>query len=79
MTAEPLIWWTPNGVVIGVVALVDRQSGIWSCYVGEGRGWSEEYDARYIARSGVDAGPDVAKALAKGRYEDLELRADTPV
>ena len=75
--AEPLIWWTPpGGLLIGVVALVDRTRGTWSCYVGEGRGWWEEYDARDIVRRGADVGPEVARALAKGRYEDLDYRSN---
>lgn len=76
-TAEPLIWWTPpGGMLIGVIALVDRKRGSWRCYIGEGRGWWEEYDTRSIVQHGADTGPDVAKALAKGRYDDLEFQSD---
>jgi hypothetical protein len=75
--AEPLIWWTPpGGLLIGLVALVDRTRGTWSCCVGEGRGWWEEYDARDIVRRGADVGPEVARALAKGRYEDLDYQSN---
>jgi hypothetical protein len=35
-------------------------------------------DQFYIVQHGAVTGPDVAKAIAKRRYDDLEFQADAP-
>ena len=77
MTAEvePLDWWPlASGQVLGVVALVDRDRGYWKAYIGLAHGDDAATDAAAIALRGAHAGELVARALARGRFDDLEFR-----